>query len=408
MNFFFLSCSIYTCRWYFGRIGIIGAVNQLKMDCNQCGSYLVRDNETVTSREYQLLVRDKDRVKSYDIKRLENGNFFISEHSTFENIQNLIAHYQQQADGLCSSLMYPCILANDLKPQTAGLSKQTNEEWDIDHRQLVFCRTIGFSQFANILEGVWNGTTPVAIKTLKSNITTDFQEFLLEVTIMRKLRHPNLVQLYAVCTKKEPIYIITELMKDGSLLDYLRGEGRSLKLPQLIDISAQVASGMAYLEEQCYVHKDLAARNVLVENMICKVSDSVIVHAIDDDFCAPEGYTSRIKWTAPEAALYNRYSLKSDVWSYGIVLYEIFTHGRIPYSGMSFGLHDVYERGHRMQKPMDCPDKIYEIMLECWEEEPSARPTFSNLKCFLEDFFLSKDDFWVLLRPNNMQLLSCS
>ena len=89
-------------------------------------------------------------------------------------------------------------------------------------------------------------------------------DFLAEAQIMKKLRHPKLIQLYAVCTLEEPIYIITELMKNGSLLDFLQGKGRTLKLPQLIDMSAQIASGMAYLESQNYIHRDLAARNVLV------------------------------------------------------------------------------------------------------------------------------------------------
>ena len=94
--------------------------------------------------------------------------------------------------------------------------------------------------------------------------TMDPGDFLAEAQIMKKLRHPKLIQLYAVCTLEEPIYIITELMKNGSLLDFLQGKGRTLKLPQLIDMAAQIASGMAYLESQNYIHRDLAARNVLV------------------------------------------------------------------------------------------------------------------------------------------------
>ena len=159
-------------------------------------------------------------------------------------------------------------------------------------------RKLGHGQFGEVWEGLWNNTTPVAIKSLKqgndSNIlfgsvlcyiiavrffsklflattkrfvlsgTMDPGDFLAEAQIMKKLRHPKLIQLYAVCTLEEPIYIITELMKNGSLLDFLQGKGRTLKLPQLIDMAAQIASGMAYLESQNYIHRDLAARNVLV------------------------------------------------------------------------------------------------------------------------------------------------
>lgn len=166
-------------------------------------------------------------------------------------------------------------------------------------------RKLGHGQFGEVWEGLWNNTTPVAIKSLKQgkfnpiintqvtnkyifsticfsflnllkmfmclNLgTMDPGDFLAEAQIMKKLRHPKLIQLYAVCTLEEPIYIITELMKNGSLLDFLQGKGRTLKLPQLIDMAAQIASGMAYLESQNYIHRDLAARNVLVgENNVC-------------------------------------------------------------------------------------------------------------------------------------------
>ena len=156
---------------------------------------------------------------------------------------------------MCSILRQPCLLAE--KPQTAGLSKSVNDEWEIDRRSLRLLKRLGAGQFGEVWEGLWNSKTKVAIKTLKTG-TMPVTEFLQEASIMIRLRHPKLIQLYAVCTKEEPIYIVTELMKHGSLLDYLRGDGRSLKIQALVDIAAQVASGMAYLEVQCYIHRDLA------------------------------------------------------------------------------------------------------------------------------------------------------
>ena len=112
----------------------------------------------------------------------------------------------------------------------------------------------------------------------------DPKDFLCEAQIMKKLRHPKLIQLYAVCTNEEPIFIITELMKNGSLLEYLQGKGRTMKLQQLIDMSAQVAAGMAYLESQNYIHRDLAARNVLVgDNNIVKIADFGLARLIKED-----------------------------------------------------------------------------------------------------------------------------
>ena len=163
---------------------------------------------------------------------------------------------------------------------TADLSHNTRDQWEIDRNSLKFIKKLGHGQFGEVWEGVWNNTTPVAIKTLKPGElqlyksvvslycfhltgTMDPKDFLCEAQIMKKLRHPKLIQLYAVCTTEEPIFIITELMKNGSLLEYLQGKGRTMKLTQLIDMSAQVAAGMAYLESQNYIHRDLAARWVL-------------------------------------------------------------------------------------------------------------------------------------------------
>lgn len=239
----------------------------------------------------------------------------------------------------------------------------------------------------------------------------DPKDFLAEAQIMKKLRHAKLIQLYAVCTAEEPIYIITELMKNGSLLEFLQGKGRNLKLPQLIDMAAQIASGMAYLESQNYIHRDLAARNVLVgENNIVKIADFGLARIIkEDEYEARVGARFPIKWTAPEAANYSKFSIKSDVWSFGILLTELITYGRIPYpgniktnksqlktllisnysnSGMTNAevLHQV-EHGYRMPAPPSCPPALYEIMLETWHKDPMKRPTFETLQWKLEDFF---------------------
>ena len=248
-------------------------------------------------------------------------------------------------------------------------------------------RRLGVGRFGEVWEGLWNNTTSVAVKTMKSG-TVSASEFLQEARLMKRLRHQNLIQLYAVCTREEPIYIVTELMKHGSLLDYLCGDGRSLKLPHLIDMSAQVASGMAYLEEQNYIHQDLAARNILIgENLICKVADFGLARVIYE---AHTGATFPVKWTAPEAALYNRFSIKSDVWSFGIVLYEIISYGQLPYPGMTNEqVLEALQQGYRMPCPIGCPDKLLSIMLNCWQEDPTSRPTFKHLQWQLEEFFYS-------------------
>ena len=236
---------------------------------------------------------------------------------------------------------------------------------------------------------MWNGTTEVAVKILQPG-TVSTHVFLEQAQIMMKLRHPKLVQLYAVCTKEEPIYIITELMKHGSLLEYLRGDGRSLKLPQLIDMGAQIASGMAYLEKNNCIHQDLTAGNILIgENLICKLANFELAHIlfIDENiYKAPEGTPFPCKWTAPEAAMYARFTIKSDVWSFGILLYELITHGCHPYPGMtSTQVLRALRKGYHMPCPKDCPELLYKIMRECWKYDATSRPTFETLQCRMEE-----------------------
>ncbi|RWS06212.1 Tyrosine-protein kinase Src42A-like protein [Dinothrombium tinctorium] len=370
--------------WYFGKIKRVEAEKKLLMSENEHGSFLIRDSES-RRNDFSLSVRDGDTVKHYRIRQLDEGGFFIARRTPFRTLQELVDHYSKDADGLCVNLRKACVQIE--KPTTGGLSHR--DQWEIDRSSLKFIRKLGQGQFGEVWEGMWNNTTPVAIKTLKPG-TMDPKDFLAEAQIMKKLRHQKLVQLYAVCTLEEPIYIITELMRNGSLLEYLQGKGRTLKLPQLIDMAAHIASGMAYLESQNYIHRDLAARNILVgENNVVKIADFGLARLIkEDEYEARVGARFPIKWTAPEAANYSKFSIKSDVWSFGILLTELVTYGRIPYPGMTNAevLHQV-EHGYRMPCPPNCPPALYEIMLECWHKDPMKRPTFETLQWKLEDFF---------------------
>ncbi|XP_017481728.1 PREDICTED: uncharacterized protein LOC108370808 isoform X2 [Rhagoletis zephyria] len=374
--------------WYFRKIKRIEAEKKLLLPENEHGAYLIRDSES-RHNDYSLSVRDGDTVKHYRIRQLDEGGFFIARRTTFRTLQELVEHYSKDSDGLCVNLCKPCVQIE--KPVTEGLSHRTRDQWEIDRTSLKFVRKLGSGQFGEVWEGLWNNTTPVAIKTLKSG-TMDPKDFLAEAQIMKKLRHTKLIQLYAVCTVEEPIYIITELMKHGSLLEYLQGKGRSLKMAILIDMAAQIAAGMAYLEQQNYIHRDLAARNVLVgDNNVVKIADFGLARLIkEDEYEARVGARFPIKWTAPEAANYSKFSIKSDVWSFGILLTELVTYGRIPYPGMTNAeVLTQVEHGYRMPAPPNCEPRLYEIMLECWHKDPMRRPTFETLQWKLEDFYTS-------------------
>ena len=361
------------------------------MAFNGYGSYLVRESENRPG-EYSLSIRDTERVRHYRIMHLDKGGYFVTMYATFVTIQDLVAYHQQQADGLCTNLTKPCALSK--KPQTADLSRQVYDEWEIDRWQIKLFGKLISNEFVEVWRGMWNGITPIFVKTPRPG-KIPISDFLQTINLMRKIRHQNIVQLYAVCTKEEPVFIVTEFMKHNSLLEYLRGEGRSLKLPQLIDMASQVAAGMAYLEEQNIVHKDLVARSILVgEHLKCKVANFELARKASEGIYEAEAGTDRyaVKWAAPEVLLQNRFSIKSDVWSFGIVLYETVTYGHPPYTGMSNDQSVVaLEQSYRMPQPPGCPDWLYKIMLDCWQEEPEKRPTFETLQLLLEKFFTTED-----------------
>ncbi|XDC61326.1 hypothetical protein R6Z07M_012508 [Ovis aries] len=390
-NYVAPSDSIQAEEWYFGKITRRESERLLLNAENPRGTFLVRESET-TKGAYCLSVSDFDNakglnVKHYKIRKLDSGGFYITSRTQFTSLQQLVAYYSKHADGLCHRLTTVCPTS---KPQTQGLAK---DAWEIPRESLRLEVKLGQGCFGEVWMGTWNGTTRVAIKTLKPG-TMSPEAFLQEAQVMKKLRHEKLVQLYAVVSE-EPIYIVTEYMSKGSLLDFLKGEtGKYLRLPQLVDMAAQIASGMAYVERMNYVHRDLRAANILVgESLVCKVADFGLARLIEDnEYTARQGAKFPIKWTAPEAALYGRFTIKSDVWSFGILLTELTTKGRVPYPGMvNREVLDQVERGYRMPCPPECPESLHDLMCQCWRKDPEERPTFEYLQAFLEDYFTSTE-----------------
>uniref|UniRef100_H3DFY7 non-specific protein-tyrosine kinase n=1 Tax=Tetraodon nigroviridis TaxID=99883 RepID=H3DFY7_TETNG len=289
------------------------------------------------------------------------------------------------ADGLCQRLFAPC------KPK-AFQQPWAQDEWEIPRDTLKMVKKLGAGQFGEVWMGYYKNTQKVAIKTLKEG-TMEPAAFLEEANLMKQLQHERLVRLHAVVTK-EPILIVTEFMVNGSLLDFLKSDaGKKLKVNKLIDMAAQIAEGMAYIEVKNYIHRDLRAANILVsETLHCKIADFGLARIIESEYTAQEGAKFPIKWTAPEAINFGTFSIKSDVWSFGILLTEIVTFGRIPYPGMTNPeVIRNLERLYRMPRPEGCPAELYEVMMTCWKEKPEERPTFEFLQNILNDFFIATE-----------------
>nr|XP_042903811.1 inactive tyrosine-protein kinase transmembrane receptor ROR1 isoform X1 [Parasteatoda tepidariorum] len=244
-----------------------------------------------------------------------------------------------------------------------------------------------------------NGTiTAVAIKTLKENATLKTQQdFQREAELMSDLHHPNIVCLLGVCMREEPMCMLFEYMSQGDLHEYLilhsprsdvsasseDGTPRILELPDFLHIAKQIAAGMDYLSGNHYVHRDLAARNCLVsDNLTVKISDFGLSRDIysSDYYRVQSKSLLPVRWMPIESILYGKFSTESDVWSFGVVLWEIFSYGLQPYYGYNNQeVIDMIRSRQLLPCPEDCPAHIYALMVECWHEIPPRRPTFKEL-----------------------------
>ncbi|XP_028295025.1 ephrin type-A receptor 7 isoform X2 [Gouania willdenowi] len=255
-------------------------------------------------------------------------------------------------------------------------------------------RVIGAGEFGEVCSGrlklPGKREVSVAIKTLKVGYTEkQRRDFLCEASIMGQFDHPNVVHLEGVVTRGKPVMIVIEYMENGSLDSFLRKHDGQFTVIQLVGMLRGIAAGMRYLSDMGYVHRDLAARNILVNsNLVCKVSDFGLSRVIDDD---PEAvYTTTggkipVRWTAPEAIQFRKFTSASDVWSYGIVMWEVMSYGERPYWDMSNqDVIKAIEEGYRLPAPMDCPPGLHQLMLDCWQKDRAERPKFDQIVGILD------------------------
>uniref|UniRef100_A0AAQ4QKU3 Tyrosine-protein kinase n=1 Tax=Gasterosteus aculeatus aculeatus TaxID=481459 RepID=A0AAQ4QKU3_GASAC len=356
--------------WFHGKITREQAERLLYPP--ETGLYLVRESTNYPG-DYTLCVSCDGKVEHYRII-YHNGKLTIDEEEYFENLMQLVEHYTKDADGLCTRLIKPKLMEGTVAAQ----DEFSRSGWALNRKELKLLHSIGKGEFGDVLVGDYRGNK-VAVKCIKNDATA--QAFIAEASVMTQLRHNNLVQLLGVIVEERgSLYIVTEYMAKGSLVDYLRSRGRTvLGGDCLLKFSLDVCEAMEYLEANNFVHRDLAARNVLVsDDNIAKVSDFGLTKEAS---CIQDTGKLPVKWTSPEAIREKRFSTKSDVWSYGILLWEIYSFGRVPYPRIP--LKDVVprvEKGYKMEAPDGCPPVVYDLMKQCWTLDSVVRPSFRMLR----------------------------
>ncbi|XP_037087376.1 tyrosine-protein kinase Btk29A-like [Pollicipes pollicipes] len=378
--------------WYVVDMSRQRSESMLKDEARE-GCFVVRNSSSKGMYTLSLFTSKglpRAQVKHYHIKQTARGECFLSEKHTCANIPELIHYHQHNSGGLATRLKQPPLAAVRSAPATAGLS---HDKWEIEPLELTLLEELGSGTFGVVRHGKWRGSIDVAVKMMKEGTMSE-DDFIEEAKVMTKLQHQNLVQLYGVCSKHRPIFIVTEYMKFGSLHSYLRKNEATLiaSIELLLHMCLQVSKGMAYLERHNYIHRDLAARNCLVgSEMNVKVADFGLArYVLDDQYTSSGGAKFPIKWASPEVLNYTRFSSKSDVWAFGVLMWEVFTCGKMPYSRMKNA--EVVERvqlGHVLDRPKYCAKDVYEVMQKCWRYKSEDRPTFWEIREMLRTIYQS-------------------
>lgn len=278
----------------------------------------------------------------------------------------------------------------------------------IKRHNIVLKRELGEGAFGKVFLAECYNLTPdqekihVAVKTLKEASESGRADFYREAELLTNLQHEHIVTFYGVCVESDPLIMVFEYMKHGDLNKFLRSHGPDAVLmadgqhsilveltqSQMLHIAQQIAAGMVYLASQHFVHRDLATRNCLVgENLLVKIGDFGMSRDVySTDYYRVGGHTMLpIRWMPPESIMYRRFTTESDVWSLGVVLWEIFTYGKQPWYQLSNNeVIECITQGRVLQRPRTCPKEVYDLMLGCWQREPYMRLNIKEIHSLLQ------------------------
>ncbi|XP_069579233.1 tyrosine-protein kinase SYK isoform X2 [Brachyistius frenatus] len=431
--------------WFHGAINREDSEPRLQNGSRTNGKFLIRQRDRVGS--YALCLLHEGQVMHYRIDRDQSSKLSIPDGKKFDTLWQLVEHYSYKPDGLLRVLTEPCPRpegeagmigrfprdhaglgsalnrgsrhnnTDNFNPyETKMLNNGSNEAMPMDTEvyespyadpdelrsstvdpKHLFLEDgeLGSGNFGTVMKGIYKmrkTEKPVAVKILKNddNNLSVREEMLREANVMQQLDNPYIVRMIGIC-EAENLMLVMELADLGPLNKFLQ-KNKQTSIKNITELVHQVSMGMKYLEENNFVHRDLAARNVLlVTQHYAKISDFGLSKAVaeEQNYYKAKGHGKwPVKWYAPECINYFKFSSKSDVWSFGVLMWEAFSLGQKPYKGMKGNdVMQMIESGQRMDSPLNCPDEMYELMRTCWTYRTDERPGFSIVEPRLRDYY---------------------